>query len=108
MTVHMACFYLNACNLSHLVSSCVFLLTNLLGGYLSLGYRNLCYDKLSLGVFCAGIGGVWVYGLVDLLGSVGERVDRDSPAKFHKFNIVSMGSRMNLGDFLLWFAFEES
>ena len=52
-----------------------------------------------------GIGGVWVCGLVDSLGSVGERVDRDSPAKFCKFNIVSMGLRMNLGDFVLWFAF---
>ena len=65
--------------------------------------RNLCYDEFSLGVFCVGIGGVWVCGLVDLLGSVGERVGRDSPAKFHKFNIVSMGSRTNLGDFVLWF-----
>ena len=101
----MASFYLNACNLSHLVSSCVFLLTNLLGGYLSLGCRNLCYDEFSLGVFCVGIGGVWVCGLVDLLGSIGERVDCDSPAKFHNFNIVSMGSRTNLGDFVLWFAF---
>ena len=36
MTVHMANFYLNACKLSHLVSSCVFLLTNLLGGGTSL------------------------------------------------------------------------
>ena len=34
--------------------------------------RNLCYDEFSLGVFCVGIGGVWVCGLVDLLGSVGE------------------------------------
>ena len=77
-------------------------------GYLSLGCRNLCYDEFCLGVFCVGIGGVWVCGLVDLLGSVGERVDRDSPAKFHKFNIVSMGSRTNLGDCVLWFTFGTS
>ena len=62
------------------------------GGTSLWGCRNLCYDELSLEVFCVGIGGVWVCGLVDLLGSVGERVDRDSHAKFHKFNIVSMGS----------------
>ena len=108
MTVHMASFHLNACNLSHLVSLCVFLLTNFAGGYLSLRCRNLCYDEFSLGVFCVGIGGVWVCGLVDSLSSVGERVDRDSPAKFCKFNIVSMGSRTNLGDFVLWFAFGTS
>ena len=59
-------------------------------------------------MFCVGIGGVWVCGLVDLLGSVGDRVDRDSPAKFRNFNIVSMGSRTNLGDFVLWFAFGRS
>ena len=47
-------------------------------------------------------------GMVDLLGSVGGRVDRDSPAKFHKFNIVSMGSRTNLSDFVLWFTFGRS
>ena len=70
-----------------------------------MGCRNLCYDEFSLGVFCVGIGGVCVCGLVDLLCSVGERVVRDSPAKFHKFNIVSMGSRANLGDFVLWFTF---
>ena len=102
-TVHTASFHLNACNLSHLVSSCVFLLTNLLGGYLSLGCRNLCYNEFSLWVFCVGIGGMGVCDLVDLLNSVGGRVDRDSPAKFYKFYIVSMGSRTNLGDFVLWF-----
>ena len=58
--------------------------------------------------FCVGIGGVWVCGLVDSLSSVGERVGCDSPAKFCKFNIVSMGSRTNLGDFVLWFAFGTS
>ena len=68
-----------------------------------MGCRNLCYDEFCLWVFCVGIGGVWVFGLVDLLDSVGQRVDRDSPAKFHKFNIVSMGSQTNLGDFVLWF-----
>ena len=67
--------------------------------------RNLCYDKFSLGEFCVCIGGVWVFGLVDSLSFVGERVGHDSPAKFCKFNIVSMGSRTNLGDFVLWFAF---
>ena len=61
---------------------CVFLLTTFAGGYLTLWCRNLCYDEFSLGVFCVGIDGVWVCGMVDLLGSVGERVDRDSPAKF--------------------------
>ena len=104
----MASFHLNACNLSHLVSSCVFLLTNLLGGCLSLRCRNLCYDKFSLGVFCVGIGGVWVCGLVNSLSFMGERVGHDSPAKFYKFNIASMGSRTNLGDFVLWFAFGRS
>ena len=63
--------------------------------------RNLCYDEFSLGVSCVGIGRVLVCGLVDSLSSVGERVGNDSPAKFHKFNIVSMGSRTNLGDFVL-------
>ena len=71
------------------------------GGYLSLRCRNLCYDEFSLGVFCVGIGGVWMCGLVDSLSFVGERVDHDSPAKLCKFNIVSMGSRTNLGDFVL-------
>ena len=55
-----------------------------------------------------GIGGVWVCSLVDSLSSVGERVGCDSPAKFCKFIIVSRGSRMNLGNFVLWFAFGRS
>ena len=59
-------------------------------------------------MFCVGIGRMWVCGLVDLLGSVVERVDHDSPAKFCKFNIASMGSRTNLGNFVLWFAFGRS
>ena len=63
--------------------------------------RNLCYDEFCLGVLFVYIGGVWVCGLVDSLSSVGERVGHDSPAKFCKFNIVSMGSRTNLGDFVL-------
>ena len=60
------------------------------------------------GVLCGHRVGCECVVMVDLLGSVGERVDRDSPAKFHKFNIVSMGSRTNLGDFVLWFAFGRS
>ena len=55
-----------------------------------------------------GIGGMWVCGLVDSLSFMGERVGRDSPVKFSKFIIVSMGSRTNLGDFVLWFAFGRS
>ena len=55
-----------------------------------------------------GTGRVWVCGLVDSLSSVGKRVGHDSPPKLCKFNIVSMGSRMNLGDFVLWFAFGRS
>ena len=105
MTVHVASFHLNACNLSHLVSLCIFLLTNFAGGYLSLWCHNLCYDEFSLRGFCVGMGGMWVCGLVDSLSFVGERVGHDSPAKLCKFNIVSMGLRVNLGDFVLWFAF---
>ena len=104
----MASFHLNACNLSHLVSLCVFLLTNFVGGYLSLWCRNLCYDEFSFRGFYVGTGGMCVCSVVDSLSSMGKRVDRDSPAKFCKFNIVSMGSRTNLGDFVLWFAFGRS
>ena len=97
----MAIFNLNACNCLTWSVCAYFYLQILLGGYLSLRCRNLCYNEFRLGVFCVGIGGVCLYGLVDSLSFVGERVDHDSPAKLCKFNIVSMGSRTNLGDFVL-------
>ena len=57
--------------LSHLVSLRVFLLTNFVGGYLSLWCRNLCYDEFSFRGFYVGTGGVCVESLVDSFGSVG-------------------------------------
>ena len=66
-TVPVISFCLDACNLSHLVSLCAFLLTNPVGGYLSLWCHNLCYDKFSFRGVYVGTGGVCVESLVDYL-----------------------------------------
>ena len=71
MTVPVISSHWDACNLSHLVSLCVFLLTNPVGGYLSLWCHNLCYDKFSFRGVCVGTGGVCVESLVGLFGFLG-------------------------------------
>ena len=78
-----------------------FYLQILLEGYFSLWCRNSCYNKFGFRRVYVGVGGMSVESLVHLFCFLGRSVDCDSPAKFGKFNIVSMGSRTNLSDFVL-------